>query len=565
MSKRKEDKLAEPEQHSDKRPVQTRRQFIGTIGGVAAIGLASGSVGFSPAGFCAEVDAAEVNVVEVGPVSDRKRGKEAFQLRVDAALSQKNIPLPDHPTNGDEELYATRIGNFSKGLPHNPLGEVVLASYNELIAALTSARAADFEAITLGGGGKLVNPQSSYAFEMAGADSHHIGMPAPPALASAEEADEMVELYWHAIIRDIPFTTYDTDPLAIQAAADLSALSDFRGPKVTGQVTTATLFRGDTPGDLAGPYLSQFLLQSFPFGAIPIAPRIRTAVPAVDYMVSYSAWLGIENGGPPPPNQLDSTPRFIRNGRDLAAYVHSDFSFQAYLTACNYLLSIGAHLDAGNPYGNYKTQSAFSTFGAPDILSLVAAVAAPALDAAWYQKWLVHRRLRPEEFGGRIHNLKTSAANYPVHADVLNSAALSKIFSANGTYLLPQAYPEGCPLHTSYPAGHAVVAGACVTVLKAFFDESFVIPNPLVAGPDGLSVQPFTGADLTLGGELNKLAANIAIGRNIAGVHWRSDGIEGLKLGEAVAISILTDRRKCYNEDFAGYSLTKFDGTTITV
>ena len=25
-----------------------------------------------------------------------------------------------------------------------------------------------------------------------------------------------------------------------------------------------------------------------------------------------------------------------------------------------------------------------------------------ALKAAWYQKWSVHRRLRPEEFGGRL-------------------------------------------------------------------------------------------------------------------------------------------------------------------
>jgi hypothetical protein len=40
----------------------------------------------------------------------------------------------------------------------------------------------------------------------------------------------------------------------------------------------------------------------------------------------------------------------------------------------------------------------------------------------------------------------------------------------------------------------------------------------------------------TVGGELNKLAANVALGRDTAGVHWRSDGVEGLNLGEGVAV-----------------------------
>ena len=45
----------------------------------------------------------------------------------------------------------------------------------------------------------------------------------------------------------------------------------------------------------------------------------------------------------------------------------------------------------------------------------------------------------------------------------------------------------------------------------------------------------------------------------------RSDAIEAMKLGEAVAISILRDQRGCYNEAFGGFTFTKFDGTTITI
>ncbi len=68
-----------------------------------------------------------------------------------------------------------------------------------------------------------------------------------------------------------------------------------------------------------------------------------------------------------------------------------------------------------------------------------------------------------------------------------------------------------------------------------------------------------------MGGELNKLAANVAVGRAFGGVHWRSDNQAGLQLGEAVAIGILADERRTYTETFNGFSLTKFDGTTITV
>jgi hypothetical protein len=159
----------------------------------------------------------------------------------------------------------------------------------------------------------------------------------------------------------------------------------------------------------------------------------------------------------------------------------------------------------------------------------------------------------------------TGAAVYPISSDALNSAAPAAVYSKNGSYLLPMAFAEGCPLHPAYGAGHATVAGACVTILKAWFDESFVIPNPVQVTPDGLGFVPYTGPALTVGGELNKLASNIALGRNISGVHWRTDGAESLKLGEAVAMSVLRDHRGCYNEDFGGFTFTKFDGTSVTV
>ncbi len=139
------------------------------------------------------------------------------------------------------------------------------------------------------------------------------------------------------------------------------------------------------------------------------------------------------------------------------------------------------------------------------------------------------------------------------------------VFSKHGTYLMPQAYPEGCPTHPAFVGGHATIAGAGVTVLKAWFKESFIIPNPVVASDDGMSLQPVTGAQLTIGGELNKLASNISFGRDTAGIHYRSDEIQGMLLGEAVAISVLADFNATYNEKFPGFSLTKFDGTQVQI
>jgi hypothetical protein len=227
---------------------------------------------------------------------------------------------------------------------------------------------------------------------------------------------------------------------------------------------------------------------------------------------------------------------------------------------------MGAPFDAGNPYASSLNQIGFGTFGGPHIATLLCEVSTRALKAAWYQKWAVHRRLRPEAFAGRVHNVLTGARSYPLAIGAIsNSAALAGIYDRHGTYLLPVAYPEGSPVHPSYAAGHATVAGACVTILKAWFNEGYSVPDPVVPSADGLTLLPYTGPELTVGGELNKLASNIATGRNLAGVHWRSDAAESLILGEEVALSVLRDQRLTYTEDFAGFTLTKFDGTIVTV
>lgn len=506
---------------------------------------------------------------EIGPYTQQQRAIEAYKLRVDAAKANELKQSYAHPDNGDEALYPSRINNYSKGLPHDALGVVVPSAYDALLRALSTGLNADFEAIPLGvpNGSKQRDPQAGFTYFLEGRDVWSYTMPAAPAFSSAQHASESIEVLWQALTRDVHFSNYATDSLTLQAAADLSRFSDFRGPKVGGQVTTGALFRGIAPGELNGPYLSQFLWRPVPFGAMTITQRYNVPNPNSDYLTNYNDWLAIQNGAtasPALPN--DSTTRYLRNNRDLAQYVLRDFNAQAYMNAALIINSFGSGVFAdSNPLNVSLTQGREPMWGLNHVLDLVSRVAVMSQSMAWYQKYQVHRRARPEVFFGRVHNHMTGAANYPIHAELLSSPALSLTNSLKGSFLLPMATPSGSPLHPSYPAGHATMAGAAVTVLKAYFKGSFVIPNPVVPDAAGTSLVPYTGPALTIEGELNKLATNISIGRDAAGVHFRSDGDNGLALGEEMAISLLSDYINTYHEDHPGFTFNKFDGTSVTI
>jgi membrane-associated phospholipid phosphatase len=537
----------------------TRRTFLATAGAATIAATAIPS----------QINAA---------TSSNQRANECAKLRRDAALAglQTTPPNLQHPNNQDELLYPNKIANYSKGLPHNNDGTVVLSAYNALLQALNSGLPSDFDAIPLGGTTSLTNPQSGLAFDMQGPDAHALVQSPASAFASRQQAAEISENYWMALLRDVPYSQYAGNPIANAAAADLTLYgADFIGPKNGGAVTTATLFRGLAPGDLAGPYLSQFFYQDCNFGANKLEQKITTTLPGVNYMTDFNTWLAVQRGAAQPADAFDPVPRYMRSGRDLGQWVHVDVLFQAYFQAFLILAGAGAPFDDGNPYNNNPTQIGFGTFGGPHIATLLCEVATRALKAVWFQKWYVHRRLRPEAMAERVDRTLFHGAGYPVHPEILNSFSDSnrlKGFMPAGNALLPMAFPEGSPTHPAYGAGHATVAGACVTILKAWFKESTrlvdIALDPLQPTDDGLSLVPYLGSDagdLTVGGELNKIAANVALGRNTAGVHWRSDATESFKLGEQIAIGILRDQRACYNEVFNGFSLTKFDGTTVTV
>jgi hypothetical protein len=542
---------------------------------------------------------------------DRKN--QAFDYRVQAATIAKNRPDIMHMNNNEEIDLPNHIANFSKGLSHNTAtGEVDPGAYatyeTALQNALSTRSSAPFETVQLGvpNGRKLGNPSAGLSFDLEGPDSHHVTIPKAPRIDTLEGAAEMAEVYWMSLVRDINFTDYDEKDEVEDAVNALN--NEFSGytnwPKTSaGNMTVKSVFRGNFDGDSVGPYISQFMVRGnkdrvlgrdekdgwVKLGTCSIDQRQVAAVKDLDFVTDYSEWLEVQNGRDRSVDPLndgnhhyfDSEPRFLRNGRDLATYVHFDALYQAYLTACFYLLRTGAEFADGIPFKNSAKQEGFGTFGGPHILSLVTEVATRALKAVWLQKWFVHRRLRPEAFAGLIDATKATPqrADYTgkIHSSILSSPVLDKVFERNeklnkkynrgnkkGSYLLPLAFPEGSPIHPSYGAGHATVAGACVTILKAWFKEKKPMPGTILeANHDGTRLKEYQGNDknqISIHGELNKLAANVAIGRNMAGVHYRSDYIESAKLGETVAIGILEEQKMSYSET-PSYQFTKFDGS----
>ncbi len=497
-----------------------------------------------------------------------RRAAEAFKRQLIAARRYLIGDPGRQEVNGDDAAYDDYRASFTKTLPHNAIGEVDREAYRALLRALRSGQSADFERIPLSSDPhrtrRLTNPQAAYCFPPSGPDSQASRMAPPPAFVSIDIQGEMLELYWKALLRDVPFARFGYNREVEKALAEINRFPSVAGAPASGKHTLSTLFRGETPGDRTGPYISQFLIQPVPYAG-GLVEQLYAASPAGnDYMTGAEDTLAVQNGAVPGRTRLGRA-RYIDSPRTLADYVHTDYSYQAYLTAALILLGLGpSFLDRNNPGRRSQTQDTFTTLGGPDVLELVAAAAKLALSGAWYQKWLVHRRLRPEAYGARVEVQGRGVKDYGLNRLLFETDALGETRNRQGTRLLSQCYPEGSPTHPAYPAGHATMAGACVTVLKAFFDEDMALPNPVEAAPGGGHLTPVS-TTLTVGGELNKLASNISLGRDWAGVHYRSDGIGGMKLGEQMALDLLADRSALYNEDFGGWSLTTFEGRRVTI
>jgi hypothetical protein len=384
-----------------------------------------------------------------------------------------------------------------------------------------------------------------------------------------------------ALTRDIPFCNYSSNSNInvtlnyLNSPVILDVLKDYLH---YGLITQKSVFRGVSENQLVGPYISQFLYLNVPLGSniltqqyyvYPSKELALSSNSRIEWGVSANETISLQNGNLDSLPQVVSTElqkRYIYSGRALAEIVHNDPPYQFYYQAALILISLGVSPNPGFP--SFSNQSAFITnSGSAQILTALGEVTNSALKHAWYWKWQVYRRVRPEVYSLWIHNIKKEIVanenNFDIDNIVLNSRVLNDIRIYNeqwgtpSSYTLPLTYREGSPVSPSYPSSHAVIAGACCTLLKIFFDtekswtslsklnklstvESLVVQS----SEDGSCLTPYLEKDIsemTIVGEINKLAFNISFGRNWAGIHYRSDIIEGIKLGEKIAVDYMKD------------------------
>ena len=178
----------------------------------------------------------------------------------------------------------------------------------------------------------------------------------------------------------------------------------------------------------------------------------------------------------------------ILTGRELARWFESETPGLGHRHALNYLISTA----------NWSPPRQALVWMALDVAIY------SALLAAWYYKWYtdradVRRRPRPVEYDYRV--------------SVLYNRVVNATGSGDGDRrLMPDPSP-GTPRHPAYPSGHSTYSGAASEMLSFFF-------------PD------YTA-------EFDKLADNAGMARLWAGIHWRSDHEQGVRLGRCVAREII--------------------------
>lgn len=538
-------------------------------------------------------------LISVSNTSTQVRMNSLLSLQKNFQDALENNRLLEEGYSYDTRVYVDSNSEeyypymFSKTLFHDLItGFPRKNDVDKVIQAQKSGRVEDLDMIPIY---SMENPKlegvcCGQSFNLVGTDPSVYCIREPHTIDSVDQAFEMCEVYAMSRSRDIPFTEFksnETIKIIIESLNKFPTKTTH--PLQDGNINEQNLFRGFTSYDTIGPYISQFLMYPFDYGNLPIVQKYYSENDDLE-STDISVWYKLQQGKYRP-KSLQNKTKFTYTPRVLGAKVHNDPLFQFYYNAALICLQNNIIPEI---YNHNKT-TAWTSGGPPNILASVAHVCQGALRVAWYSKYSQTMKIRPEVLAQRI-NL---AENPPTGFDISRVPGLSKIktnmkigqgildlisdstFNKYQNFLLLNQFMEGSPTHPSSPAGHAVVAGAGVTILKAMFlchDKSNKpIPwgesnRKVYVSMNGDTQDEYNGDDIhnmTIVGELNKLASNITLGRNFAGVHYRCDGDCGLKLGESYAISYLLDMTKELHESqsglFEGWTLEKFDGSIVKI
>ena len=382
-------------------------------------------------------------------------------------------------------------------------------------------------------------------------------MPSPPAEDSKELRENVSELYWCELLRDTDFSVFETNEIAVRAAEDLA---NPRTTKVTDGAQAPALFSSRFGGQ-SGFFLSALLLAPIPLWPLRRHQQYPSFLEGENFGTTEEEWKRIQSAEifPAKLNQLRAKADYVRNGRRLASLVYLDYPTQIFDAAVLQISQFRTSVfRRRGHWGMHERNTPFIFGGPADLLSHIAACCKISLGATWLAKWGRFYYPRPEEVCAWAQSPKTSASLTKLRERL----QVGPWGFGLGPRLLSSCYPDGAPVHPSYPAGHSAIAGAAATIIKAFLRPDAEVPSGFVDWRSmGINLHD---RPLQLTDEIDKLSWNISIGRCFAGVHYRFDCEAGLALGEDLALGYLRNIKKTYPIDIV-FTIKKFNGEFVSI
>lgn len=403
------------------------------------------------------------------------------------------------------------INIFSKGLSHDNKGVVNISQIERFLELTIQGDIVEV---------MKLNPQAddftaSLGFDFIGCLNNSYPYSTPYSFSSNELKAYMTELYAMSLARDIPFHQYRSNPTIQQLVKIITKMEKY--PQRPTHRTTHNIFRGPTMGDIDGPYVSRFL-----------HCHKYSVYQAKDYLTTWSQLLKCQNGEGSS-NMTKDLNRYIACGRDLASIIHRvdphQHAYNLFYDFIKLKIPKRPSLNLGYSHG-----------GNLDILSVIFTVARNAYNAAAYIKWR-NMAIRPEKIGMEVERIRVKGIN-EYRLATPPSDLLDLVHSKISSHLLSQVYDTGSPISPSKPSDLAALFAAVVTVFKFYFDVTGTVAAvELVDGKPKLNDK----VALSIEGELHKWCNNLSFGTLWAGINTYGDCINGIKIGEQVAISCLQD------------------------
>ena len=452
--------------------------------------------------------------------------------------------LSETASDVSEGTPSLSIWAYSKGLRHDSDGQSLLEDLQQLQKVVQAHDLEALQKVRLAGPRRLLGVSAGWEYT----DLPQVQM----AFQSPKMVSFMVELYFMALARDIPFRDYASSTLLKDLCRSLNTLTVH--PQYRGEITSANIFRGPFGADQQGLYISQYLYQE----VHGVPQKYYSTLESYEFLTTWHEALEIQNGSIPTHSALyREYPRYLLTGRDLAC-AHRKDPFQPFLNALHILEAQKVPLN----FPESAVEEFYTSLGPVDIETTLRRIGHQALQAAWHMKWQ-NLVARPEVFGMLIERAQYSKRNpWAIPETLLTQPILEACRHRFGTYLLPQVYPEGSPMCPSIPAEDAVVAGACATVLKFFFDlrGEMAVYQPNAEG-SGLTR---SAGWSTYAQELEKLVSNVAWAKSWAGCQYWIDNILGIKLGEKMALAALQEQINAYPQTLC-VTVRKFTGKSVTL